>query len=154
MDKLTFEKLLRLLTTRGQLRDGRVLTAGEKIFNFLHVLKGNSQKDTAHRYQHSKSIIHDVIYDTIHSMMLCKKELIRQLQAGDPVHDIIRLDLSYFPFFEHAVGALDGSHLPAVVSGVLMDVCRNRKGWVSQKVLGVCGIVHISWSLECYRRGI
>ena len=42
MDKLTFERLLRLLTSSGQLRDGRVLTAGEKIFNFLHVLKGNS----------------------------------------------------------------------------------------------------------------
>ena len=52
--------------------------------------------------------------------------------------DIIRENPKFFPFFKHAVGALDGSHVPAVVPQAMQDLCRNRKGWVSQNVLGVC----------------
>jgi hypothetical protein len=138
MDKPTFEKLHHLLTTKGQLKDGREITAGEKIFTFLHVLKGHSVKATGHRFQHSKSTIHDTVYEMICSMQRCKNDLLRQPKEGDPVNNRIRLNPKFFPFFENAVGALDGSHVPAKVSGAKQDRCRNRKGWPSQNVLGVC----------------
>ena len=154
MTKDAFVKLLLLLSTKGRFRDGREITAGEMLFVFIHILKANSVKDTAHRFQHSKASIHDVLYDTIHSMLLCKKELIRQPQAVDPVRDMIRLNPKFFPFFEHAIGALDGSHVPAVVGADMMDVCRNRKGWCSQNVLGVCDFdMHDFYLCSCRAEG-
>ena len=43
------------------------------------------------------------------------------------------------PFFKNCLGALDGVHIPAHVPASANPVAyRNRKGFLSQNVLGVC----------------
>ena len=59
------------------------------------------------------------------------------MNAADAPHDRILLNSKFWPFFEGCVGALDGTHIPAVVKPELQPMCRNRKGDVSQNVLGV-----------------
>ena len=61
----------------------------------------------------------------------------RQPEVNDPIHSRVRDDPKFFPFFKDAIGALDGTHVPAIVPAHLQDVHRNRKGWTSQNVLGV-----------------
>ena len=61
----------------------------------------------------------------------------RQPEANDPIHSRIRNDPKFFPYFQDAIGALDGTHVPAIVTAQFQDVHRNRKGWISQNVLGV-----------------
>jgi len=43
----------------------------------------------------------------------------------------------YWPWFEDAVGALDGSHIQAYVANEEQGPWRNRKGYLSQNVLAV-----------------
>ena len=43
----------------------------------------------------------------------------------------------FSPFFDDCIGAIDGSHIPAVVEESEQNAFRNRKGFSSQNVLGV-----------------
>lgn len=137
MDKTTFLRLLHILKTEGNLSEGRIISAGEKIFILTRVLTAQTTKEVAERFQHSKSTIHDCVYETIVSTLRCKEYFMRQPELGDPIHDRILKNPKYFPFFRNAVGCLDGTHVPAVVPVKFQDVFRNRKGWLSQNVLGV-----------------
>jgi hypothetical protein len=55
--------------------------------------------------------------------------------ADDPVSPHIRNNPKFWPFFEHALGALEGSHIPCATPSVLQANYRNRKGFVSQNCL-------------------
>lgn len=71
-------------------------------------------------------------------------------------------DTKYFPYFKDYLGVLNSTHLPAHLPSILTPPCRNRKGWLSQNVLGVCrmdltfcyilvgweGSAHDDWILE------
>lgn len=138
MDKETFLRLLQLLQTQGLLKDSRKVSAGEKVFITIYIFTGQSFRAAADRFQHSTSTIHEVIYETMNSMKRCKGVFMTQFEDGDILHHRIGNDPRFFPFFEHAIGALDGTHVPAVVPAEEQDVFRNRKGWLSQNVLGVC----------------
>jgi DDE superfamily endonuclease len=41
-------------------------------------------------------------------------------------------------YFHHALGAIDGSHIPIKAPAQYRDACRNRKGFISQNCLFVC----------------
>ena len=43
----------------------------------------------------------------------------------------------FFPWFDNCDGALDGTHIPAIVPDELQQTFRNRKKFISQNVLGV-----------------
>jgi len=43
----------------------------------------------------------------------------------------------FSPFFDDCIGAIDGSHIPAVVEESEQNAFRNHKGFISQNVLGV-----------------
>jgi len=61
MKKDTFVQLLHMLIEKGKIVDGRMVTAGEKLFILIHVLIGHSLFKTASRFQHSnKETIHKI----------------------------------------------------------------------------------------------
>lgn len=43
-----------------------------------------------------------------------------------------------YPYFKNAIGAADGTHIPAKVPSEDIVRFRNRKGDISQNVLGIC----------------
>ena len=58
-----------------------------------------------------------------------------------PDNDIptkIQQDSKFNPFFEHCLGALDGTHIMAHVAEGDTGHYRNRKGSISQNVLAAC----------------
>lgn len=57
-------------------------------------------------------------------------------RQNDPVPSRILTDYRFYPFFDNFIGALDGSHIPAHVSSTERPF-RNRKGVMSQNILGV-----------------
>ena len=54
------------------------------------------------------------------------------------VADEIRSNSKFFPYFENAIGAIDGSHIPISVGLANQGKYRNRKKFISQNVLAVC----------------
>jgi hypothetical protein len=63
---------------------------------------------------------------------------VRLPTANTPPSPTITNNPKFSPFFDNAVGCLDGSHIPACLPADDRAACRNRKGFVSQNVLACC----------------
>lgn len=59
-------------------------------------------------------------------------------RADDPVPSRILNNPKWFPFFDGAIGALDGTHIACSPSAAERAAARNRKGGVSQNTLACC----------------
>lgn len=137
MNRETFLILLNMLQKEGGLIDGRKICAGEIVMILIHVCVGHSIRQTSERWQHSTATIHDVLYKAITAMLNCRTILFSVPHEDQEVHDRILKDPKYFPFFDNCIGALDGTHVPAVVSAEYHQVFRNRKKGITQNVLAV-----------------
>ena len=58
--------------------------------------------------------------------------------TGETIPLKIRQNPKFFPFFQHAIGAVDGSHIPIFPPAYMRSVYRNRKGTLSQNALFIC----------------
>lgn len=61
-----------------------------------------------------------------------------QLPSGESVSHKIRHNPKFWPFFQDAIGAIDGSHIHAAPPAFVRPNYRNRKGFVSQNCLFAC----------------
>ena len=62
---------------------------------------------------------------------------IRLLKVGDPIPDYILDDPKSFPFFEDALGAIDGSHFNAFTASN-QDALHNHNGTLTTNTLAIC----------------
>jgi hypothetical protein len=126
MGRHSFELLLRRCKAEGQLKDSKKITAGEKLMIFLYVLSGKSNRDTQERWQHSgdsiSKVVHQVASAILQLRLLVKPDV-------DETAEFILRSPKYYPFFKHCIGALDGTHIPAVVPSNIRDSFINRKGY-------------------------
>jgi hypothetical protein len=60
------------------------------------------------------------------------------LPPPDHLADKISGNSKFFPYFKDCIGALDGTHIPVFVRALSAPAYRNRKGGLTQNVLGVC----------------
>ena len=103
----------------------------------MHLLQGYSNRQLNERWQHSGDTISKIVHEVCRAILRARDHFIQVPKANDTIHDRIKLNSKYWPFFEGCIGALDGTHVPAVVEPELKQACRDRKGDVSQNVLGV-----------------
>jgi hypothetical protein len=66
------------------------------------------------------------------------EKIIKLPQGNEPLHDRIKLNSKFNPYFKDCLGALDGTHINMIVPTLHQQKYRNRKGYISQNVLGVC----------------
>ena len=143
MDKPTFLKLRGVLVQHGGLKDGRRICAGQKIFIFLSTLTGFTTRQTAATWQHSNSTVDEIIHEVANSLNKLSKRFFFKPEQKE-------LD-QRFARFSDACGALDGSHIPAVVPANEAPTFRNRKHFISQNVFACCNFdltfnfAHAGW---------
>ncbi|CAL9007573.1 unnamed protein product [Prunus brigantina] len=59
-------------------------------------------------------------------------------KPGPAVPSKIRESTRFYPYFKDCIGAIDGTHIPAMVRGRDVSSYRNRHGKISQNVLAAC----------------
>ncbi|XP_021811999.1 uncharacterized protein LOC110755134 [Prunus avium] len=59
-------------------------------------------------------------------------------KPGPAVPSKIRESTRFYPYFKDCIGAIDGTHIPAMVRGRDVSSYRNRHGNISQNVLAAC----------------
>jgi hypothetical protein len=136
MDKPTFMLLVDLLTYQSNLRTSMFMSSGKKFLIFIHALVGFSNREIADRWQHSGSTISIVLHDVAESLLLVKHLFFKVPKADDPPQ--VAENAKYSPYFDNCIGALDGTHIGAIVPLEGQAVFRTRKKSLSQNVLGVC----------------
>jgi hypothetical protein len=137
MDQRTFLALLHAVVTTGGLPGGRIVGEGEKLMIFLDVCRGRSNRDLQERWQHSGQTISSCVHQCLRAILKLRHTLITAPAENDPVPARILNDPDYHPF-HRCVGAIDGTHIPAVVEMERQKPFRNRKGYHSQNVLAAC----------------
>ncbi|XP_018500074.2 uncharacterized protein LOC103935510 [Pyrus x bretschneideri] len=60
------------------------------------------------------------------------------VQPGSMVPTKIRESTRFYPYFKDCIGAIDGTHLPAMVLGPEVASYRDRHGKILQNVLATC----------------
>ena len=64
-------------------------------------------------------------------------DFVRLPKVGDPVPDYILDDPKLFPFFEDALGAIDGSHLNTFAASDQDALC-DHNGTLTTNALAIC----------------
>ncbi|XP_022889181.1 protein ALP1-like [Olea europaea var. sylvestris] len=60
------------------------------------------------------------------------------VKPGFVVPEKIRESTRFYPYFKDCIGAIDGTHIPAMVTGHDTSSYKNRYGTISQNVLAAC----------------
>ena len=136
MDKICFQLLVDVLMTRGGMEESNKLRAGFKVIVYVYMLVGNSYRDIRQRLNMSLSMIHKCIYDVACAVLAIKSFYMR-LPMPDVTHSKISTNWRYSGFFDDCLGALDGTHIPAIVPDAVKKPFRNRHGEPTQNVLAV-----------------
>ena len=137
MDRATFIKLRVMLMDAGGLVNSLYICAGQKIMVLVQVLRGYTNRQIKERWQHSGSTISKIIHEASDALIRCSSIVFQPAIVGAPVPSQIATSAKFTPFFDDCIGALDGTHIPALVPIEDQEAHRNRKKFISQNVLGV-----------------
>lgn len=137
MDRDTFDELLLLLEGHGGFKNSKYLSTGEKLLIFILILVGHTNRSANERWQHSGSTISLVVHEVATVMIRCKHKLFIPPKDEDPIPLRISTSRKFSPYFDNCIGALDGTHIHAVVPPEDRKAFRNRKQTISQNVLAV-----------------
>ncbi|KAL4328260.1 hypothetical protein AHAS_Ahas13G0182300 [Arachis hypogaea] len=91
------------------------------------------------RFQHFGETVSRHFHEVL---VACLRLSIKYIKPSDPefqnVHGKIKNDQRYWPFFKNAIGAIDGTHIPCVVSPSDQPKFIGRKGYPTQNIMAIC----------------
>ncbi|XP_024020797.1 uncharacterized protein LOC112091409 [Morus notabilis] len=134
-----FKRLSSLLELQGYLRPTRNMNVDEQLFIFLYIVCQNSNnRESQDQWQHSGATISKYFKLVLKALCKLRVDFIKppKFNIIDPM--LAAHGSKYLPWFQNCIGALDGTHVPCVPPRADPEVWRNRKGFYSQNVLGVC----------------
>ncbi|QHN94287.1 PIF-like transposase [Arachis hypogaea] len=107
---------------------------------FLFVLGGgNSNKSTKERFQHSGETISQKFEEVLQAVCKMAIDIIQPKDRDfKEVPTKLRNDDRYWPHFKDAIGAIDGTHVPVIVSTEDQIRFIGRKGIPTQNVMAAC----------------
>ncbi|XP_019158190.1 PREDICTED: uncharacterized protein LOC109154905 [Ipomoea nil] len=132
-----FLKLCHIIREKTLLKDTRYITVEEMVATFLLTVGQNS------RYCHTRETFYRSHFATSKNFNKVLKALNTiapemMVKPSFTVPTRIRESTRFYPYFKDCVGAIDGTHIPAMVTGRDVSSYRNRHGIISQNVLAAC----------------
>ncbi|KAH0633741.1 hypothetical protein KY284_036527 [Solanum tuberosum] len=108
----------------------------EQLAIFLFTLAHNERNRVVqNRFQHSGETISHYFNKCLKACLRLGKYYV--IQAGKDISHEISSNPFFYPWFKDCVGAIDGTHIPALIPMEEQPRYRNRKGVLSQNVLAV-----------------
>ena len=137
----TFRELLRFCEEEGGLRSSDECPAANKLGIFLFIVTQGA----------SYRLARECFNCSLHTVHIAFKQVLRIMRKRlypsvvnlppDEVPQHISSNPKFSPAFDGARGAIDGTHIPISINrgkkGVGQIPWRNRKGFISQNVLGI-----------------
>ncbi|XP_052485207.1 uncharacterized protein LOC105778971 [Gossypium raimondii] len=117
MSKMVFTSLLKVLETRYNLKTSRNISSSEMLGIFLYILgTGAKVSQCRERFQRSGSTISQNFAIVLEKVSMMATDLIA---PEDPffssIPEQIRNDSRYMPHFKDCIGAIDGTHIAAIL---------------------------------------
>ena len=142
MSREGFTRLCELLKGRYGLQDTHSVCVDESVAIFLILCGQNdTQYDLGLRFGHAQETIGRKFHEVLGAMERMAVDYMRPrtIQEMEATFNRLEGDGRYWPFFSGFVGALDGTHVPVMVTPG-KDSIRfiSRKGTTSLNVLAMC----------------
>ncbi|CAM8972650.1 unnamed protein product [Rhodiola kirilowii] len=110
------KNLVNLLVSRQLLSDGTHISVLEQVGMTLFILAIRaSYHDVADTFKHSPSPVGTYFKIVLHALLMISDDIVRPHTSLDDVPAKIANSSLYFPYFQNCVGALDGTHIEAVL---------------------------------------
>ncbi|KNE98892.1 hypothetical protein PSTG_07912 [Puccinia striiformis f. sp. tritici PST-78] len=124
----------------------KLLQIEEQLTIFLYILgHNNSNRQAQDCFQHSGQTISKVFRHVLELLVQLAPKFFIQ-PSHETIPHQIQTNPKFSPFFDKCLGALNGVHIPASVPAHKTAPYRNRKGFLSQNVLGVCDFgMRVGW---------
>ncbi|CAM8950417.1 unnamed protein product [Rhodiola kirilowii] len=126
------------MRSRELLTDGRRVKVTEQVGMCLYMLaKGASYRDIADTFKHSISTVHKYLKKVIAALKVLSFDIKRPHTPLEEIPQKIMSSSLYSPF-EGCIGAIDGTHIQAVLGDEHGMQYRGRKGTKTWNVLACC----------------
>ena len=133
----TFKALVEWVMEKGLLASSKNVSIEEQLAIFLKIVgEGASNRTTQDRFRHSGETISRYFNQVLEALIQLYPEFVKPPLETIPPE--ISHSRKFFPFFRNCIGAADGIHVLAMVPPEDAVRFRNRKGDISQNVLGIC----------------
>lgn len=146
MNKPTFMTLVQVLKDRAGMRDKRETTVEETLYMFIqHGMCARSNRSTQELQQRSASTISVAVHEIAEAILSIGEYFIPGPPPRQGPRDFIGNNPKFSPFFDAFDGAVDGTHIPAVISPSKDAVWRDYKNDISMNCL-----IYFGFDLEVY----
>ena len=116
---------------------GRSVSVEEKLVIFLTIIGNSLSQRVCHvMWGRGPTVIHQALHEVASAICKLSQKYIKGFTDDPSPYIQGRPDLA--PYFKDAVGAVDGTHIPAVLPARKQAKFRSYKGGVSQNVMACC----------------
>ncbi|KAL5729509.1 hypothetical protein ACHQM5_002449 [Ranunculus cassubicifolius] len=137
MEKHVFWRFVDLLESRGLLAHSSGVRIEEQLAIFMLTVGHNKRNRLLQeRFQHSGETISRHFNTVLDAIVTLAEDFFQPANPTTPLE--IHEDQRFYPYFKDCVGAIDGTHIPALIASCAKVPFINRKGAVSQNVLVAC----------------
>nr|XP_011464621.1 PREDICTED: uncharacterized protein LOC105351565 [Fragaria vesca subsp. vesca] len=136
MDRESFHKLCRILSTKGQLRGTRNVSIEEMVAMFLNTL-AHHHKNRVIKFNFHRSgrTVSKYFHECLKAIIRCQKDF---WKTPEPIPED---STDYrWTWFKNCLGALDGTYIRVSVPEKDKPRYRTRKNEIATNVLGVCSL--------------
>ncbi|XP_045797408.1 putative nuclease HARBI1 [Trifolium pratense] len=133
-------KLEKLLVSRGWLHPSKEMTSLEALAMFLwSCAHSETNRNIQNKFGKSGETVSRKFTEVLESLCLLAKEIVKPPDFNFvEIPSKIKDDRRYWPYFEGCIGAIDGTHIPAIVPTKDQIPYIGRKGYPTQNVMLVC----------------
>ncbi|XP_028075009.1 uncharacterized protein LOC114277307 [Camellia sinensis] len=110
------------------------LAVEESVAMFIHVLKGKQNREIQERFQHSGETVSRHVHNVLNSMKEFTVVHCRPTYSQHRIHPYVRSRRKYLPF-KDCIGAIDGTHVSAWVTGPDAATYFGRKYCHTQNIM-------------------
>ncbi|PKA66191.1 hypothetical protein AXF42_Ash006888 [Apostasia shenzhenica] len=112
------------------------MPAAEQLAVFLRVIaQVDSYRSVCEIFQYSLETVSRNFRQVLQGVLTLKDDYIVLPDSATPCHPHIRNNSHFYPYFKDILGAIDGTHISAIVPVHKQNQYRNRKDFISQNVM-------------------
>jgi hypothetical protein len=134
-----FYSLHNMLSTEYGLRDTKKSTSIEALGMFLWIVGApQSVRQAEDRFERSLGTVHSMFYRVLKCVVQYADDVIKPRDPNFTTRHRRVMNPRFYPEFKDCIGAIDGTHIPCVVSAdkFVQHLC--RKGLTTQNVMAAC----------------
>ncbi|KAH6817817.1 hypothetical protein C2S51_001420 [Perilla frutescens var. frutescens] len=132
-----FLKLCSIIRDKTPLQDTRHICVEEMLATFLIIVGHNDRYcNVRQRFSRSHFATSQNFNKVLKALNMIAPNMMVKPSISTPakIQDCTR----FMPFFKDCIGAIDGTHIPATITGREVSSFRNRHGMQSQNILAAC----------------